>query len=345
MTTNDTLAAGIFLLRNCFNLLLVASLLPSAVGCATHHSIKPPESQAVSANSSGSEALKPENTQPYTVPAGWQLVWNDEFDGTTLDTNKWTAYVGNTTGGNVYYTRRPKNVYVANGLLHLVARHWGSHGYSYTSGQVRTEFKYSKKYGLIVARIRMPAGSGFWPAFWLLGTNYDPKAQWPHCGEIDIPESAGGSPTWVQGTIHNADVNGQDTYQTLKYYFPTPGDTVTNFHTYGILWTSNSITWQVDGLDAQTWTNWGAASGTNAFPVPFNQPFFFLLQLAVTRPGGYGGSPNARTPFPSEVQVDYVRVYDRPAATTPGSGANPGNHQPAQIPPPISATLPASAKP
>ena len=305
---------------------VVASVFLLAVGCSTHQAIKPRESQTSAANPAGPAGSKPENTQPYTVPAGWQLVWNDEFDGATLDAKKWTAYVGNTTGGNVYYTGRSKNVYVAKGLLHLVARHKAAHGYDYTSGQVRTEFKYWKQYGLIVARMRMPAGDGFWPAFWMLGTNYDPNARWPHCGEIDIPESAGGSPTWVQGTIHNADINGQDTYQTLKYYFPTPGDTVTNFHTYGILWTSNSIIWQVDGINAQTWTNWGAVSGTNAFPVPFNQPFFLLLQLAVTRPGGYGGSPNASTPFPSEVQVDYVRVYDQPAAIAPGSGVYRGNN-------------------
>jgi beta-glucanase (GH16 family) len=252
-----------------------------------------------------------------TVPAGWQLVWSDEFDGTNLDTTKWTAFVGNTTGGDVWYTGRTNNVYVANGLLHLVAQRESLGHRSYTSGQARTEFKYAKKYGHIEARMKLPPGAGFWPAFWMLGTNYDyptaTSANWPRCGEIDVFENGGAAPNRVQGTLHCADVRGNDTFinTTLVYDFPTPGDSITNFHTYGIQWTSNSITWQIDGQNLRTWTNWGTASGPNAYPAPFNQPFFFLLQLAVTGVGGYGGSPNTSTPFPSEVQVDYVRVYDQ----------------------------------
>ncbi len=258
-----------------------------------------------------------------TVPSGWALVWGDDFSGTTLDTTKWAPFGGNTTGGQVYYTGRSNNVYVANGLLHLVAQHESLGGQPYTSGQVRTEGLYTKKYGHIEARMKMPAGQGFWPAFWMLGQNYDPGINWPYCGEIDIPENAGGLPNMVQGTIHYADVSGNDTFQTLQYYLPTPGDTAGGFHTYGIQWTSNSIIWQVDGVNIQTWTSWGAASGPNVYPVPFNQPFFFLLQLAVSGAGDYGGAPNVSTPFPSEVQVDYVHVYDQVAVTVPTVTVSP----------------------
>jgi beta-glucanase (GH16 family) len=262
-----------------------------------------------------------------TVPSGWQLVWSDEFNGNSLDTTKWTAYVGNDTGGNVWYTGRTNNLYLKNGLLHLVAQSESSNGKSYTSAQVRTEFKYSKKYGLIVARMKMPAGQGFWPAFWALGTNYDyptsSSLNWPYCGEIDMPESPGGLTSLVQGTIHYADVSGNDTFQTLQYTLPGGGAT-SDFHTYGIQWASNSIIWQVDGVNVQTWTSWGAASGPNSFPAPFNQPFFFLLQLAVSGAGDYGGAPNGSTPFPSEVQVDYVRVYDPVTATMPTVTVSPG---------------------
>jgi beta-glucanase (GH16 family) len=250
-----------------------------------------------------------------TVPSGWTMVWGDDFNGTTLDSTKWSAYIGNDTGGQNTYTSRTNNVYVANGLLHLVAQQDGYNGYTYSSAQVRTEFKYSKQYGHIEARMRMPAGQGFWPAFWMLGTNYDyptpSSLNWPYCGEIDVPESPGGLTTLVQGTIHYADVNGNDTFQTLQYTLPNPVDTTTNFHTYGIQWTSNSIIWQVDGVNVQTWNSWGAASGPYVYPAPFNQPFFFLLQLAVSGAGDYGGPPNSSTPFPSEVQVDYVHVYDQ----------------------------------
>jgi beta-glucanase (GH16 family) len=264
--------------------------------------------RAIVANNSGSATSA---IATVTVPSGWALVWGDDFNGTNLDTTKWTPFVGNTTGGQVYYTGRTNNVYVANGLLHLVAQQESYGGQPYTSGQVRTEGKYWKKYGHIETRMRMPAGQGFWPAFWMLGTNYDPGIHWPYCGEIDIPESPGGLTSMVQGTLHYADVNGNDTFQTLQYFLPSPGDTTGNFHTYGIQWASNSIIWQVDGVNVQTWTSWGAASGAYAYPAPFNQPFFFLLQLAVSGAGDYGGAPNGSTPFPSEVQVDYVHVYDQ----------------------------------
>jgi beta-glucanase (GH16 family) len=268
--------------------------------------------RVIVANNSGSVTS---SVATLTVPSGWTMVWGDDFNGTTLDSTKWSAYVGNDTGGQNTYTSRTNNVYVANGLLHLVAQQDGYGGYTYSSGQVRTEFKYSKQYGHIEARMRMPAGQGFWPAFWMLGTNYDyptpSSLNWPYCGEIDVPESPGGLTSLVQGTIHYADVSGNDTFQTLQYTLPNPVDTTTNFHTYGIQWTSNSIIWQVDGVNVQTWNSWGAASGSYVYPAPFNQPFFFLLQLAVSGAGDYGGPPNSGTPFPSEVQVDYVHVYDQ----------------------------------
>jgi beta-glucanase (GH16 family) len=276
--------------------------------------------RVIVANNSGSVTS---SVTTLTVPSGWTMVWGDDFNGTTLDTTKWSAFVGNTTGGQNTYTSRTNNVYVAKGMLHLVAQQDGYNGYTYSSGQVRTEGLYYKQYGHIEARMKMPAGQGFWPAFWMLGQNYDPGIHWPYCGEIDVPENAGGLPNMVQGTIHYADVSGNDTFQTLQYYLPTPGDTAGGFHTYGIQWTSNSIIWQVDGVNVQTWTSWGAASGPNTFPVPFNQPFFFLLQLAVSGAGDYGGAPNGSTPFPSEVQVDYVHVYDQVTATLPTVTVSP----------------------
>src|ERR1035437_9960844 len=145
-------------------------------------------------------------------------------------------------------------------------------------------------------------------------------------------ENKGSSPTQGGGTIHYADVNGNGVYQSKNYNLPT-GDSVTNFHSYAIQWASNSIIWQVDGQNVQTWTSWGAASGTYAYPAPFNQPFYLIMNLAVG--GQFLGSPSDstitnNTVFPGEMQVDYVRVYDDlPAALPPdpptGLTAGPGN--------------------
>ena len=262
---------------------------------------------------------------PLTVQGGWQLVWSDDFNGTNLDSTKWSAYVGNDTGGQNNYTSSTSNVSVSGGLLHITAQYNGS---SYTSGQVRSEFKYAKKYGRIEARMKLPAGQGFWPAFWMLGTNYDyptsSSLNWPWCGEIDVLENAGGNTSQVQGTLHYPDASGNDTFvnTTLPYTFPSGTDT-TSFHTYAIQWTSNSITWQIDGQNLTTWSSL-PSDGLTPF-APFNQPFFILLDLAVSSASTYGGAPNSSTPFPSEVQVDYVRVYDVPTPTvslvTPTNGA------------------------
>ncbi len=237
-----------------------------------------------------------------TVPAGWRLVWDDDFNGTALDPAKWTPFTGNDTGGNVYYTGRTNNVYVANGMLHLVAQQESMGGFGYTSAQLRTDGLYWKQYGLIVARIKQPPGDGFWPSWWMLGKNYD-TIGWPYCGEVDIMECFG-YPTQILGSLHFADVSGNNIFEGLYYNLPTLGDTTANFHTYAIQWTSNSIAWQVDGVNVQTWTNWGAVSGPFAYPAPFNQPFFFLLNLAVNN-GSF-----ANTTFPSEMLVDYVHVFD-----------------------------------
>ncbi len=254
-----------------------------------------------------------------TVPAGWYMVWNDEFNGTNLDTTKWAPFVGNDTGGDVWYTGRTNNLYVANGAAHLVAQQEALGGFSYTSAQLRSDGLYSKQYGLIVARIRQPVGSGFWPAWWMLGQNYDTTG-WPYCGEMDIMECFG-DPTHILGSLHYADINGQNTSQGNYYTLPTPGDTTANYHTYSVQWTSNSIIWQVDGLNILNWINWGATNGPFAYPVPFNQPFFFLLDLAVNN------GTIVNTTFPSEMQVDYVRVYDRSPLPPTGLAAAAGTNQ------------------
>jgi beta-glucanase (GH16 family) len=137
----------------------------------------------------------------------------------------------------------------------------------------------------------------------MMGTNIT-SVGWPECGEIDVMENNGGYATNVQGTIH---YGGSQT-QT----YTLPGDSVTNFHTYLLEWTTNAILWYVDGVRFQTRTDWSSSAGP--YPAPFNQPFFLIMNLAIG--GNYLGNPsqatiNANTVFPAAMQVDYVRIYEQ----------------------------------
>ena len=245
-------------------------------------------------------------TQTSGAPYGnWNIVWSDEFNGTSLNPAVWTFDTGSGGWGNrelEYYTSRATNAFVSGGLLHIVARQESYGGASYTSARLKTEGLYTKLYGRFEFRARCPQGIGFWPALWLLGANIG-TAGWPGCGEIDVMENNGGALTNVQGSLHS----GSD--ETAVYTLP--GDSVTNFHRYLLEWNTNAINWFVDGLLYETQTNWSSSVG--AYPTPFNQPFFLIMNLAVG--GNYLGNPtsatiNANSTFPGEFQVDYVRVYD-----------------------------------
>jgi beta-glucanase (GH16 family) len=130
--------------------------------------------------------------------------------------------------------------------------------------------------------------------------------RWPICGEFDIMENKGANPGVVQGTIHYSDAEGKHLQSTGFYTFPR-NDGATNFHIYALEWTTNVIQWFVDGNLYETQTNWSTAAAP--YPAPFNQPFHIIMNLAVG--GDFAGNPDKTTRFPGELQVDYVRVYDR----------------------------------
>ncbi len=278
--------------------------------------------------------------------AAWQLAWSDEFGGAAVNTSNWTYDTGNGfwTGsywvsgwGNnelEYYTSRPQNVYVADGLLHIVARQESYSGFNYTSGRIKTMGLFTQQCGRFEFRARLPEGTGTWPALWMLPQNAT-YGGWPNNGEIDVVENKGTHPDQAGGTIHFGGANGNDVYFGQTYTFPA-GDSVTNFHLYALEWTSNSISWSVDGVTYEVQTNWwsniGTSTDTYPYPAPFNQPFYILMNLAIG--GNYLGNPstntiNSGTTFPAEMQLDYVRASAQAPATTPpdaptGLTASPG---------------------
>lgn len=245
--------------------------------------------------------------------ADWNLVWSDEFEGNSLDTSKWSYDIG--TGdwgwGNnelQYYTDRTDNVAVSDGVLKITAKQESYNGSSYTSGKIKTQDLHSFKYGKIEARIAAPNGQGFWPAFWMLGSNYS-TAGWPYCGEIDIFEHVNTEDT-VYGTVH-WDASGH-----ANYGGTISGIDVSQYHVYSIEWDEDYITWYCDGVQYHQIAITDGTGDTNEF----HEAFFLILNLAVG--GTWPGSPDSTTTFPSTMYVDYVRVYQEGSSGSSDSGSS-----------------------
>ena len=141
---------------------------------------------------------------------------------------------------------------------------------------------------------------------------------WAASGEIDVMENKGSDPSTVLGTIQfgGSWPNNQQSHGPA--YTFAGADSVTNFHVYALEWATNSIKWSVDGQLYETQTWWWSSGGP--YPAPFDQPFYLIMNLAVG--GNFGGNPDGTTVFPSEMLLDYMRVYDEAAAPPPPPSSN-----------------------
>jgi beta-glucanase (GH16 family) len=259
------------------------------------------------------------------IPSG-TLVWSDEFSNSTganaqPNPATWTYDTGTGTGGwgndeledycswnssvSPCSAANP-NAYVGtDGYLHIVAEE-PSPGV-YTSARVKSEGLFSFQYGRIEFSAEVPEAQGFWPAGWLLGVNFA-TVSWPACGEMDVLErvNAAVSPDWNEGSIHGTGFTG-DNLGTV-FDFPAP-ETAATWHTYGMIWSKGSVAYYVDN-PSQPYITYTPSSiaGFSGSAWPFDSgPSFIIFNLAVG--GDWPGSPSASTPFPSQMLVDYVRIY------------------------------------
>ena len=241
------------------------------------------------------------------------LVWSDEFNASNdspIDSSKWLLETGGNGWGNQeleYYTARPQNAFQQDGNLVikvLEEKYTGPDGVTrnYTSARLKTQGKFSQKYGRFEARIKIPYGQGIWPAFWMLGEDIEKKG-WPKCGEIDIMENIGKEPSTVHGTIHGPGYSGGKGIGG-PFELPAGQRFADDFHVFAVEWEPKAIRFYVDDHLYTTRTPADLPQGAKWV---YKHPFFILLNVAVG--GGWPGNPDSSTLFPQTMLVDYVRVY------------------------------------
>jgi len=248
-------------------------------------------------------------SSPLSYP-NYTLVWQDEFEGTSLLSTNWKHEIG--TGNNgwgnselQYY--KEENTKVENGVLTITAEKQIFNSSSYTSSRISSQGLQSFKYGRIDIRAAAPYGQGIWPALWMLGENF-PTTGWPQCGEIDIMEMVGGESTSVRGdnvthgTVHWADANNTHAEFNGNKKISN-GILYDNFHVFSIIWDMNGITWYIDDQSFHA-----IDTKDNQFD-EFREKYFFIFNVAVG--GKWPGGPNPNTTFPQYLHVDYVRVFQK----------------------------------
>jgi len=227
--------------------------------------------------------------------ASYQLIWSDEFNGSSVDQTKWNIDVGNPGVNNEEEYYQSANATETGGNLVITARQQSVGGQPYTSAKLNTSGKFSVQYGRIEARIKLPMVTGTWPAFWMLGNNIN-TVGWPNCGEIDIMEHVNTTNT-ILGTMHWNGGNGHVQYGSSTN--TTPGD----YHVYAVEWDNTGIRWYVDNTLYVTGNTLNNINNTGAFQLPF----YIILNLAMG--GDLPGNTVDNGSLPTTMLVDYVRVY------------------------------------
>ncbi|MEO3753066.1 family 16 glycosylhydrolase [Streptomyces sp. B6B3] len=248
-----------------------------------------------------------------------ELVWSDEFEGaagSAPDAAKWTADPGNGNNNELQmYTDNQNARLDGQGNLVIEARREQTPGSScpvdpisgsttcqYTSGRINTAGKFDFTYGRVEARMKVPSTVGLWPAFWMLGSDFNEGRPWPYTGEIDIMEHVGTSPNLVHSTLHAPAYFGGNGYGTSLDL----GQPISNgFHTFAVEWDSQGMVFTVDDRVIHTVDR--QELETTVGPWVFDHDFFMILNVAVG--GDWPGPPNGSSTFPQQMVVDYVRVY------------------------------------
>uniref|UniRef100_A0AC34F3J5 GH16 domain-containing protein n=1 Tax=Panagrolaimus sp. ES5 TaxID=591445 RepID=A0AC34F3J5_9BILA len=247
------------------------------------------------------------------VSAETKLVWEENFDGDSLDRSKFTCETG--TGkegwGNKelqYYTDRTQNARVENGHLIIEARRENYGGSDFTSARIITKGLMEFKYGTLEARIKIPSQTkGLWPAFGVIGANMG-EVKWPDCGHIVILEA--GSAEAIAENAVNKKIGGAAHWENKEMYntvYKADEDLTADFHTYTLKWNEKFMSASIDGKK-----EYFKMDIPSHFKI-FQKPFFVILTLAVG--GKYPNiteSSGIDANFPAYMEIDYIKLYQSP---------------------------------
>ncbi len=260
----------------------------------------------------GAQTIRNDDPSPASggsVPAGYSLVFSDEFNGGSIDSNKWnTRYrwgpnwvinneqqyyvdsLGNPGFGHSPFEFDGNNMTI--NAIRTPGHLWGSaNSQPWLSGALTTFGKFKMRYGYVEMRARLPAGQGLWPAFWLLHQHDHDRRP-----EIDVVEMLGGNPNTVYQTYHYYD---NWTLRSTPSFEVNNTNYASDFHTYGMKWEPGRIVWYVDGQETNRFED-GNVSW---------EEMYLLVNLAVG--GAWGGNADGNTPSPSRFSIDYIRAYQR----------------------------------
>ena len=252
---------------------------------------------------------------PVGLAGTWTMIFDDEFSGTALDSSKWSTCFWWANGANGCTNAgpqemgwyQPDDVVVSDDMLKLKAERRtirGSQGitYQYTSGMASTggiehatdpQFTYT--YGFAEIRAQVPHGKGLWPQFWMLPVGGLPNASPLSRPEMDVLEILGDSTNVLHMNYHYVNLSGRNGDSGTQWSGP---DFSNGWHVFGLDWEPRAIVWYTDGIERYRYTDKATIA---------SQPAYLLLNLAVG--GAWPGAPDASSPFPSELDIDYVRVW------------------------------------
>ncbi len=246
------------------------------------------------------------------------LVWEENFNGKKLNTKDWNYEFHEPGWVNAElqsYDDSKKNTYLKDGCLVIQAIKTEKKDGTvyYSSGRINTQGKHAFTYGRFEARLRVPKGKGFLPAFWMMPDDESYYGQWPKCGEIDIMEVLGDDVSKLYGTLHFGEPHAM--VQGIKSL--DSGNFADEFHTFAVEWEPGEIRWYCDGENYKTANDWFTKRpgfGEQSYPAPFDQPFYVILNVAVG--GSWVGYPDETTDFDpakdnAKMYVDYVKVYQK----------------------------------